>query len=134
MEESNCPVCGTSFPLTHKTRLTCSRKCTDKKNKNIKLKLDAIARKAIVGKPLYTKAQLFEAKHHIKLYDTPALARGREYLLIKAHMIVEYWRKRNDMEFQVERLRHHSRTTTAKWQRKKKNEQRRNNGDTQTQN
>lgn len=47
MEENNCPVCGTSFPLTQKTRLTCSRKCTDKKNKNIKLKLDAIARKAI---------------------------------------------------------------------------------------
>ena len=70
--------------------------------------------------PLYNKTQLAEARHHIKLYDTPDKARGREYVLIRAHQIVEYWEKRNAIEDRVLKLRERARNSTAKtyWSRK----------------
>lgn len=130
MEEKNCVVCGALFPLTQKTRLTCSRKCTDKKNKNIRLEKDKFARKSLESVPLYSRVQFAEAKTHLLMYDTPELQKGREHLIAKARIIIEYWNKKNELEQHVFKLRDYSRKTTAKWQRKKKNEQAGNNGDT----
>lgn len=122
MEERNCVVCGALFPLTQKTRLTCSRKCTDKKNKNIRLEKNKFARKSLESVPLYSRVQFAEAKNNLLMYDTPELQKGREHLISKSLQIIDYWKKKNDMERQVLKLREQSRKTTARWQRKKKND------------
>ena len=122
MEEKNCVVCGTLFPLTQKKRLTCSRKCGKKKDRNIRIERDKIARKSIKEIPLYNRTQLFEAKNHLATYSTPESQKGREYLIAKAKLIVEYWNKKNELEDRVFKLRDRTRKTTARWQRKKKND------------
>jgi hypothetical protein len=84
---------------------------------------DAAARRALLEPPLYSKTQLFEAKLHIQVYDTPDKARGREYVLIKAHQIVDYWRKRDAMEDCVLKLRERAKTSTSKTYWSRKNDQ-----------
>lgn len=122
MQERNCVVCGALFPLTQKTRMTCSKKCGNKKDRNIRLERDRIARKAILENPLYSKVQLAEAKHNIKIYSDPKLAKGREYVLIKARQIIEYYEKRQKIEDRVLALRERTKKTTQAWYRKKKND------------
>jgi len=92
-----------------------------------------MARRALLEPPLYTKTQLTEEKYHIKLYDTPDKARGRKYVLIRAHQIVDYWRNRNAMEDRVIKLRERTKTNTAKYYWKKRNDERRNSGGLATQ-
>ncbi len=126
MERKDCIVCGTSFPFTKHNRLTCSYRCSEIRHRDIRKASDAMARRALLEPPLYTKTQLAEAKHHIKLYDTPDKVRGREYVLIKAHQIVDYWRNRDAMEDRVIKLRERTKTSTAKYYWKKRNDERRN--------
>lgn len=120
MERKDCIVCGMSFPITKYNRLTCSDRCSKKNNMEVRKASDAVARRALLEPPLYSKTQLFEAKLHLQVYDTPDKARGREYVLIKAHQIVEYWEKRNAIEDRVLKLRERARNSTAKiyWSRK----------------
>lgn len=98
MEQRKCVWCGEWFPVTRSTRMTCSNQCAERKKNKDKLESIQIAKKAVSEPPLYSKGELYEARHHIKLYDTPELARGREYVLIKAHRIVEYWANRQRFE------------------------------------
>lgn len=123
MERKDCFVCGKSFPVTQKHRITCSRTCIAKHHRKIRKSRDMTARRALLEPPLYNKTQLAEAKHHIKLYDTPEKACGREYVLIRAHQIVDYWRNRDAMEDRVLKLRERARNTTSKTYWKKRNEQ-----------
>lgn len=90
-----------------------------KRNKD-KMESIQVAKKAILEPPLYSKAQLYEANHHIKLYDTPELARGREYVLIKAHRIVDYWQKREEMENRVFAFKQSCREKTQRHNKKQK--------------
>lgn len=123
MERKDCIVCGVSFPLTKHNRLMCSYRCYEMRHREIRKAADSMARRALLEPPLYNKTQLAEAKQHIKLYDTPEKARGREYVLIRAHQIVEYWQKRDAMEQRVFSLRERTKTSTLKTYWKKKNEQ-----------
>jgi hypothetical protein len=123
MERKDCIVCGTSFPLTRHHRLTCSDKCSERRYNELRKATDKAARRALLEPPLYNKTQLAEARHHIKLYDTPDKARGREYVLIRAHQIVEYWEKRNAIEDRVLKLRERARNSTSKTYWNRKNDQ-----------
>jgi len=123
MERRDCIICGMSFPLTRPKRLTCSNRCSDRRYNELRKATDKAARRALLEPPLYNKTQLAEARHHIKLYDTPDKARGREYVLIRAHQIVEYWEKRNAIEDRVLKLRERARNSTAKTYWSRKNDQ-----------
>lgn len=123
MERKDCIVCGTSFPLTRPHRIMCSKKCRNARSEALESQREAAARRALKEPPLYSKTQFFEAKHHIQLYDTPDKARGREYVLIKAHQIVDYWKNREAMEALILRAKERSRQSTARYEERKKNEQ-----------
>jgi hypothetical protein len=78
--------------------MACSNQCAQRKRNQEKLDAIQVVKKTVSEPPLYSKGELYEARHHIKLYDTPELAKGREYVLIKAHRIVEYWANRQKLE------------------------------------
>lgn len=120
MEERNCIVCGKPFPATRPNRQSCSSVCAKKHCDKQLMAKDKMARRAILEPPLYSKTELMEAKHNIKLYDTPALAKGREYVLIKAHRIVDYWRKREEMENRVFAFKQSCREKTLRHKKKQK--------------
>jgi predicted nucleic acid-binding Zn ribbon protein len=123
MERKDCVVCGASFPLTRPHRIMCSKKCQNARSEALESQREAAARRALMEPPLYNKTQLAEARHHIKLYDTPEKARGREYVLSKAKQIVEYWKKRDAMETLILRAKENSRKSTATYKERKKNDQ-----------
>lgn len=98
MEQRKCVSCGNWFPVNRSTHMACSNQCAQRKRKQEKLDAIQVVKKTVSEPPLYSKGELYEARHHIKLYDTPELAKGREYVLIKAHRIVEYWANRQKLE------------------------------------
>jgi predicted nucleic acid-binding Zn ribbon protein len=122
---AECPVCGASFEKATYNNIYCSFKCKLKRNKQQEICSYRRMISALNEPPLYSKTQYREAKHHIEMYSDPALARGREYLLIRAHQIVDYWNKREYTINRVARLRAQSRETTSRHyfkQKEKKND------------
>jgi hypothetical protein len=98
MDQRKCVSCGNWFPVNRSTHMACSNQCAQRKRNQEKLDAIQVVKKTVSEPPLYSKGELYEARHHIKLYDTPELAKGREYVLIKSHRIVEYWANRQKLE------------------------------------
>jgi hypothetical protein len=124
MFTEQCRECGVEFTSSDPRRRHCTKACkTIRDRRRIADRRAQIAETAL-SQPQYTIAELREAKHHISLYgDDPKLARGREFLLIKAHQIVDYFRARQEAEYLFARRRQQGLERTKRYQqRKKKND------------
>lgn len=120
MEERDCIVCGKPFPLTRLNRQSCSHTCAEKHHTKKRREQDEIAKRSILEPPLYSKTELFEARIHIKTYSTPELAKGREYVIIKAQRIIDYWKTREETENRVFALRKRNSLGLQRYKQKKK--------------